>query len=317
MKKLFSLSVVIIYLITVLPIKIIAAEDNEYVYLFSFFRKNGEDGLYLAWSADGLKWTELKPKAVSFLKPQVGGNLMRDPCICLGPDNKFHLVWTTSWTKPPVVGYSSSTNLIDWSEQKAIPVMNHEPDTRNVWAPELFYDRQKQQFLIFWSLTIPGKFPETADTGDNGYNHRIYYTTTKDFVNFAPTKLLFDGGFNVIDATMLERGGKYYLIVKDETLKPVKKNLRIAVADSPEGPFSKASEPFTMSWVEGPSAIQIKDEVYVYFDHYRNPQYYGVIKSKDLTNWVDITNELQMPKSARHGTVLQVPKKLVKHLIEN
>ena len=50
-------------------------------YLFSSFRGNGEDGLHLAYSRDGLKWTPLGGDK-SFLKPRLGGNLMRDPCIC-------------------------------------------------------------------------------------------------------------------------------------------------------------------------------------------------------------------------------------------
>jgi|GEM_PF-3248771 len=69
-------------------------------------------------------------------------------------------------------------------------------------------------------------------------NHRIYYVATKDFKTFSPTKLLYDGGFNVIDATILKEGGKYYLIVKDETKTPMQKRLRIAVADRAEGRVS-------------------------------------------------------------------------------
>jgi len=60
-------------------------------YLFSYFKDNGQDGLHLAYSHDGLKWTALKNDR-SFLKPQVGGMLMRDPCICRGPDATFHMV---------------------------------------------------------------------------------------------------------------------------------------------------------------------------------------------------------------------------------
>ena len=33
-------------------------------YLFSSFRGNGEDGLHLAYSPDGLKWTPLGPMTV-------------------------------------------------------------------------------------------------------------------------------------------------------------------------------------------------------------------------------------------------------------
>src|SRR5690606_463745 len=46
-------------------------------YLFSYFTGNGEDGLHLAWSADGLTWTTLRSGA-SFLAPEVGSKLMRD-----------------------------------------------------------------------------------------------------------------------------------------------------------------------------------------------------------------------------------------------
>jgi hypothetical protein len=288
----------------------IAANTNS-VFLFSFFREpNGQDGLFLSTSKDGLTWTELKPPSgKSFLEPQVGGKLMRDPCLRLGPDGVFRMVWTTSWSRPPVFGYASSTDLVHWSAEKAIPVMENDPTAKNVWAPELFYDGANQQWLVFWATTIPGKFPETENSGDN--NHRIYYVTTKDFTNFSPTKLLYDGGFNVIDATMLEANGKYNLIVKDETKNPVKKNLRIAVGDTAEGPFGSASAPISTNWVEGPTAIKIGSEYYVYFDHYVNPHYYGAIKSTDMQVWQDVSPMLTFPKGIRHGTILTVPESIV------
>ncbi len=282
--------------------------------VFSFFRDNGQDGLYLATSTNGLQWTELKPPGKTFLQPQVGGKLMRDPCLALGADGVFHMVWTTGWGQPPVIGLAHSTNLLQWSEQKAIPVMQSEPTARNAWAPELFYDDVQQRWLIFWATTIPGRFPDTEKTGDDGWNHRIYSTSTKDFVTFAPTKLFYDGGFNVIDATMLKANGKFHLIVKDETKTPVKKNLRIATSDRAEGPFGPASPPITGDWVEGPSAIRIGGECYIYFDHYAKPQYYGAAKSSDLTHWQDISDQLSFPPGARHGTVLRVAESVVQRI---
>src|ERR1041385_7777530 len=199
------------------------AADANSVLLFSFFREpNGQAGLQLATSRDGLTWTELRPPdGKSFLAPTVGGKLMRDPCLQRGPDGTFHLVWTTSWGRPPVFGYASSNDLIHWTEQKAVPVLENDPEAKNVWAPELFYDTTTAQWIIFWATTIPGKFPETENSGDN--NHRIYAMTTKDFQTFSPTKLFYDGGFNAIDATILPAKGKFYLVVKDETKNPVKK----------------------------------------------------------------------------------------------
>jgi len=293
-----------------LPSASFGGETNS-VLLFSFFREpNGQAGLCLATSKDGLKWTELKaPTGKSFLEPRVGGKLLRDPSLQRGPDGVFHLVWTTSWGRPPVFGYASSTDLVHWSDERAIPVMEDDPSAKNVWAPELFYDAKKEQWLIFWATTVPGRFPETEKSGDN--NHRIYYVTTKDFTSFSPTKLLYDGGFNVIDATMLADGGKYYLIVKDETKNPVKKNLRIAVGEAAEGPFGPAGSPISTNWVEGPTAVKIGGEYYIYFDHYQDPKYYGAIKSTDLKVWRDISPAVSLPKGIRHGTILTVPESII------
>ena len=71
-----------------LPSAGFGAESTNTVLLFSFFREpNGQAGLFLATSKDGLKWTELKPpNGKSFLEPQVGGKLMRDPSLRQGTD---------------------------------------------------------------------------------------------------------------------------------------------------------------------------------------------------------------------------------------
>lgn len=265
-----------------------------------------------AWPAIQGRWTALN-HGRSLLAPQVGSKLMRDPCLAQGPDGMFHMVWTTGWGDR-VIGYARSRDLVQWSPQQAIPVMMHESAARNAWAPELFYDEDQKQFLIFWATTIPGRFPKTDRSGDNGWNHRIYSTTTRDFKTFAPTKLFFDGGFNVIDATILKPRGQHYLIVKDETKTPVKKNLRIARSAKAEGPYLDVSAPISISWVEGPSAIPIGDEFLVYFDHYAAPQYYGAIRSGDLVHWEDISQKVDFPQGTRHGTVLRVSEEVVTRL---
>ena len=283
-------------------------------YLFTSFRGNGEDGLHLATSEDGYHWTALNQDR-SFLRPSVGkGKLMRDPSLAQAKDGTFHLVWTTGWTDQ-TIGYASSRDLVHWSEQQALAVMTHEAAARNAWAPELFYDESRNQWLIFWAATIPGRFPETDDSGNNGYNHRIYCTTTKDFKTFSATRLFFDPGFNVIDATILKAAKKHYLVFKDERQTPVKKNLRLAVADSAEGPYTQVSEPFTKDWVEGPTAMKIADEWFVYFDQYRDHRY-GAVKSRDLKHWEDVSNQLSFPAGTRHGTILKISGDLSRKLRE-
>lgn len=63
------------------------AQNENNVYLFAYFKGNGEAGLHLAYSRDGYKWTALKHDSV-FLKPEVAKDkLMRDPCIIRRGDN--------------------------------------------------------------------------------------------------------------------------------------------------------------------------------------------------------------------------------------
>ena len=79
-----------IVLVTILMAALTPAAQAQ-PYLFSYFKGNGEDGLHLAYSQDGLSWQALHDDQ-SFLTPQVGTKLMRDPCICQGPDGTFHMV---------------------------------------------------------------------------------------------------------------------------------------------------------------------------------------------------------------------------------
>ena len=292
-----------------------AAQDSLKHYLFSYFKGNGEDGLHLASSVDGLTWQALNQDR-PFLTPFVGKEkLMRDPCIVCGPDSLFHMVWTTSWTDQ-VIGYANSADLITWSGQKAIPVMAHEPTARNCWAPELFYDDVHSRYLICWSTTIPGRFQETDNSSENGYNHRIYFTTTSDFETFSPTHLLYDPGFNSIDATIIKSGSVYLMFFKDETLNPPRKNIRWAPAWQVHGPYGQASGPITGDyWAEGPMVMMIDDMWYVFFDKYRRESF-GAVRSGDLKQWEDISSKVSFPDGARHGTVFKVSSEVLKKLTD-
>jgi hypothetical protein len=299
----------------IVPILFGCANTNKEVYLFSYFLDNGEDGLHLAFSEDGLIWTAINDNE-SLLQPVVGQDkLMRDPCIIKGGDGRFHMVWTVSWNERGI-GYACSEDLIHWSEQKYIPVMHHEPAARNCWAPELFYDKEADQYLIYWASTIPGRFPETDSSGDNGYNHRMYYCTTKNFVDFSDTKLFYDQGFNVIDATIHEIDGMYAMFLKDETRYPEpEKNIRMARSTQLYGNYSPATEPIAEDWVEGPTAIRNELGWIVYFDRYIKHEM-GAVLSEDLINWADISHRVKFPEGTRHGTVFKVSKRIFNNLMK-
>ena len=288
--------------------------NKKEVYLFSYFKGNGEDGLHLAYSKDGKRWNKLNNDQ-SFLIPAIGKHkLMRDPCIFPGLDGYYHMVWTVSWGDSGI-GYANSKDLINWSEQQLIPVMKHEPKALNCWAPEISYDEEQEQYMIYWSTTIPGRFPATDHTGDNNYNHRMYYTTTKDFKTFSETKILYDGGFNVIDGSIVKVNDQYIMVIKDETRYPKpEKNLKIVWSGNSTGPWSKPSEPITGNyWAEGPSIIQTDNEWVVYFDKYAEGSM-GAVSTSDWENWTDISDGIYFHEGVRHGTVFKVPLKVLENI---
>ncbi|MET0319395.1 MAG: glycoside hydrolase family 43 protein [Duganella sp.] len=285
-------------------------------YLFAYFTENGQDGLHFARSADGYRWDKVAAGR-SFLKPEVGNaKLMRDPCIVRGPDGTFHMVWTSGWNENNI-GYASSKDLVHWSPQQQLPVMAHEPGALNAWAPEIVYDERRGEFLIFWASTIPGRFAATDGSSENKYNHRMYATTTRDFRTYTPTRLFYDPGFSVIDATFVKFKGVNHLLVKDETRNPPKKHLQVAEAPDVQGPFGALSAPITPPklWVEGPTALQIGDDVVLYYDAYIT-KHYGAMRSRDLVHWEDVSDRMRFPdegtpRRMRHGTVIAVPEAVV------
>jgi hypothetical protein len=293
-------------------------EAAAHGYLFSYFTSNGQDGLHLAASDDGMRFRALQGGR-PFLTPTVGGKLMRDPSIVRGPDGEYHMVWTTGWWDRGI-GLAHSKDLIAWSAQENLSVMAHEPTALNCWAPEIFYDEVSRQYLIFWATTIPGRFPETEASGDESkekgerLNHRIYSVTTRDFKTYSKTRLFYDGGFNVIDATLLKNGGQYLLFVKDETKFPEpKKNIRIARGAHAEGPFGGASAPITPDWVEGPSVLKLETGYLLFYDEYTRHRY-GAARSANLEKWEIVPSGIEFPAGARHGTAIAAPQELLRRL---
>ena len=321
-KKLWFCSLLLTAISLTIPFNVAHAQDSEPgkesgYYVFCYFMNNGEDGVHYAVSRDGYQWKALNDSK-AILAPPVGktAKLTRDPSIVRGNDGVYHMVWTVAWDGRSF-GHAWSKDLIEWRDAQAVPCMNHAPTTRNVWAPELFYDNANQLYYIIWSSTIPGKFsPEDAGTSESKYDHRVYYTTTKDFKTFAETKLFFDPGHNTIDAFLCQKDNRYFLFYKDETLFPeAKKIILMATGESPEGPFSEGKEISAQNWVEGPSALSIGNDWIVYYDCYRDGKY-GAVRSRNGEDWQDVGTLVSFPVGTRHGTAFEVDQKTYERLVE-
>lgn len=164
------------------------------LHFFAYFTGEGTDGLHLAVSNDSIRWHSLN-HGVPLLVPVLGSQrLMRDPHLTRGPDGTFHLLWTTGWNDP-FIGYSSSTNLRDWSEQRTLPVMAEIPDARHCRTPESIYDPITRDFLIRWSAGVATRHGRITE--------RLYAARTRDFKLFTPVTSPPTSGISMMSDTAL------------------------------------------------------------------------------------------------------------------
>lgn len=301
--------------------------DPPVVYVFPFFQDNGQTGLYLAISDDGLRFESVNGGEPVLPAPDwPGGNLVRDPSI-LYRDGLFHLVWTTGW-ETRSIGYASSRDLVEWSEPRRVALWPDDARVRNTWAPELHYDDGRAEYLILWSSTTLDELGDGDGTEDpHGYDHRIYASRTTDFETFTPPAFFYspDPEHGVIDAFIARddratddpADDRFVMVVKNEMgPEQAGKNLRLAFADRMEGPYSPAlgmpvagaGTPIVNHMAEGPTLLRAGALWRLYWDAPGGPHPYCLATSPDLLVWTDRSDEIRMPVAApRHGTVLLAP----------
>ncbi len=294
----------------------------EPMFLFPFFRGQGESGVFLAVSRDGLDYRFANFGQAIFTPPDwQGQHLTRDPSI-IQHDGVFHMVWTTNW-RGRVMGYASSADLVNWSKPLMIrpfaESLADEDQPENVWAPELHYDPVQGDFFVVFSSTIPRELNDN-DGSDNDWDHRLYIIRTKDFKTFTEPKVLFDPGYTSIDGHLVfddrqnddPADDRWVMVYKKEKRQMPGKNLWLATIDAKMSgewqimPHPIAGPGATISptdWVEGPSLVRTKDAWLLYWDTYDRGRYSAAM-STDLENWTDLTDKLRMPtRHPRHGTV--------------
>lgn len=279
------------------------------MYVFSYFKEQ-EEKLFLATSEDGYQWNEMNDGRAIW-ESVIGTKQLRDPFILEDVEGKFHLVWTDGW-KSKSIGYAWSQDLVEWHDVKLIPVMEHQPETQNTWAPEIFYDTSKQAYRIVWSSTV----------GSGPRNHRIWSATTTNFNDFSEAKIFFDPGYNVIDATLTDLDDHYVMLFKDErglnekgTANKAIRSCIVAKEDRDAPTVTRISELITPALTEGPTVYLVdrdsSKEWILLVDGFQE-QYYGAYSSSDLITWNNITDQVHVPKGARHGSVMKLRKAFMK-----
>lgn len=140
----------------------------------------------------------------------------------------------------------------------------------------------------------------------------MYYTTTKDFMTFSPTKLFIDPEFSVIDAVIVKRKANDFVLVLKDNTRPMR-NIKVAFGKTAIGPYTNVSEPFTENFTEGPSVAKVGDEYLIYFDSYRDKKY-GSVKTADFKTFTDASKETSIPVGHKHGTIFKANTRILKGL---
>lgn len=267
-------------------------------FLFSYSTGDGSDGLHLLYSHDGIIWKTIN-NGESMLKPTIG-KYMQDPSIVQDADGTFHMVYTTGSNNS--IGYSTSKDLITWSEQKELPVMADEQHVLNSSAPELHYDKLSRTFQILWASTIPGRFD--SEKTEDGLNNRLYSTTTTDFKAFTKTKLVFDPEFSVSDGCILKSKGTFYLYFKNDMDRKIQYVTSGKIKSFP----STVSEPISgKKFAKGPTAIQVGNFTYVYWENDVDKRV-SAVRCKNIRKalWEDVSDMIKFPGDVKQGSAFVV-----------
>lgn len=284
-------------------------------YLFVHFTGEEKDGeqIYFSLSRDGLFWNDLNDGR-PVLYSKLGTCGARDPFPVRSPlDGKIYLIATDlrieageGWEAAQERGSRNllvweSEDLVHWSKERSCEVGI--PGAGCVWAPEAVFDRQENAFLVFFASKTKGA-EETEG------KHKIYAAYTTDFREFTETFLYMERENHVIDTTILESGGRYYRISKDE----MEKRLILETADSLRGTFTQIISPTLagLKGVEGPEGYLLPDgETWCLIaDRFMEGTGYLPMLTKDLasgTFHILRSGQYHMGRTIkRHGGILQI-----------
>jgi hypothetical protein len=271
-----------------------------------------EERLHFALSTDGRHWQPLNDN-----RP-VWDQRLRDPFLQRGSDGLWHLLATSGQRRSgtnetdlgPACLSAISRDLLKWENVRSLRLMQGVRDetgrpARNIWAPEQFLDRATGDIVLHWSSSF-----ENA-----GWKRsRLWFARTRDGQNFTPAKILFAPPYSVIDGTLLEHGGTYYLFHKEEEFgvkTGERRAIRLATADRLEGPYRIHQGPLNQGQIapvitEGPSVMPDPQKPgWLLLYDYCMSNGYGISSAPDLIHW-SIEESVSLPSDARHGSVVRL-----------
>lgn len=295
-------------------------------YLFVHFKeKTTPDGeqVYFGLSRDGFNWEQVNggnpvlwayygDKGVrdfTIVRCEETGKFYifaTDLSLAYGMRNQYHGSWDEIGRNgSKCLSVWESEDLVNWTQQRLVKLGTE--DFGCLWAPDVIYDRENGGYVLHWSSTH-----SCNDYGDKG----IYYSRTKDFVNFTKPGVLYrkEGG-SVIDSAIYYENGAYYMFVKSEGNPSRNILLR---AEHVTGPYERvtAFEESTKELKEGlyeaPTAVKLEDGRWCLFLDYYGVKGAGqgyvpfVADSLESGRFVRSDASFHFPYGFKHGTILTI-----------
>ena len=259
--------------------------DNEYVfdnillldeykaYVISYFTENGDEKetMKLAYTYDGVYWYKLN-EDYAVLKPTIGTKRLRDPSLLRTKDGHFAVLATQGYNTDSIYVYDSK-DLITFENERLLKVNSSTQDLpmseKQAWAPECFYDRTLNQYVIYWSSIEDGG---------------MYYNLSDDLVSFSYPDKLLDAGFEVIDGTIVKDKNMFYIVLKDER-EPMSEHTQLFMGRKKNTwqNIDEFSDMFTGHQSEGPMVLKdlYVSGYYIIYDDYTRFQFQA-LHTEDL-----------------------------------
>lgn len=212
-------------------------------YLFVHFKeKITPDGeaVYFGISKDGYNWEAVNGgnpilmstlgdkgcRDIEIVRLHTGGFMIitTDLCIATKFDENYNVDWkhiNSHGSKSLCMWYTP--DLVHFSEQRLVHFGRD--DFGCMWAPEVFFDEENEEYLIHWGSTVE----------EDNYTHMsIYCSVTKDFETFSEPKLYFTKDNEILDSHITKVGDTYHLFYKNSSNPPMNMH---ATSKNLYGPF--------------------------------------------------------------------------------
>ncbi len=304
-------------------------------YLFTHFKEkltpDGEQ-VYFAVSRDGFNWEQLNGgnpiltaekgfkgcRDIEIVRLFDGGFaiLTTDELIVDRMDENYNVNWKiVNRTGSKCLRMWRTDDLINFSEETLLPIGTESFGC--MWAPEVFRDDEKGEYLIHWGSTVK----------EDDYSHMsIFCSRTKDFESFTAPEMFFTHESEVLDTHIRKIGDTYHMFYKKADHPGT--NLH-ATSKSLEGPWEndKVFENYMASlgnaWAyEAPTTIVLPDGrwcLMIDFFGCEKPKmgYVPFVSSKPGdSNFAMAKESFSFPYGFKHGGTVEISDEEYKRLKE-